>query len=73
MRRPVQTHSGAPAEVDSLASASLIFLDCLGGLLLRGLFGCLLIVRGFVLGLLLALPLFGRLLLARRLLGRKRG
>ena len=73
MRRPVQTHSGAPAELDSLAAASLIFLDGLGGFLLRSLLGRLLIVGGFVLGLLLALRLFRRLLVTARLLGESGG
>ena len=71
MRRPVQTHSGAPAELDSLAAASLIFVDGLVRPPARALAcsaACLLVL-GFALLLLLALRLFGRLLIARRLLG----
>ena len=69
MRRPVHTHSGAPAELESLAAASSIFFDGLGDCLLRGLLGRLLVVLGFALGLLVALRLFGRLLVAGGVLG----
>ena len=58
MRRPVQTHSGAPAELGSLAFGLFVFSDGLGRLLLLGLglIGCLL-VAFFLLALWLGLAL----------------
>ena len=67
MRRPVQTHSGAPAELDSFLGRFLIFADGFVGGLLRGLLGRLLVALGFSLLLLLGLRRFGRLLLPARL------
>ena len=63
MRRPVHTHSGAPAELASFGLGLLVFGDRLGRFLLLGLhlIRGLLVAGGFLGRLLIALALLRRL------------